>query len=202
LCRLLHPDLVISELLLPEVDGFAAIAEVWRVEPLPVIFVSNYTGAGAVERMMPYTMASFAKPVMEEELVTGVSLALRHFERLQGLHRKVQDLQQALEDRKLIERAKGMLMKHTGLDEQEAFRRLTKMATDTNRKLVVVAGMVLDAGELFRQLEDGTDGRKGGHREPMHPGGSGVRTGRGLRLAREDRPRLAAPESNQDGAGT
>jgi two-component system, response regulator PdtaR len=202
LCRLLHPDLVISELSLPDLDGFAATAEVCRVEPVPVIFVSNYTGPGLVDRMTPYALASFAKPVMEDELISAVSLALRHFERLQGLQRKVHDLQQSLEDRKLIERAKGLLMKHTGLDEQEAFRRLTKMATDTNRKLVAVAAMVLDAGELFRQLEEGSDHRKAGHREPVRTGGNGVRTGRTLRYARDDHARLSAPETDQDVGGS
>ena len=70
---------------------------------------------------------------------------MQRFEQFQALRREAADLRQALEDRKVIERAKGLLMKKAGLDEEEAFRRLQTLARDSNRKVVEVARMVLKA---------------------------------------------------------
>ena len=75
---------------------------------------------------------------------------MRRFEQFQALRREAADLKQALEDRKLIERAKGMLMKKAQLDEAEAFRRLQKLASDKNRKLVEIAKILLTAEEAFQ----------------------------------------------------
>ena len=67
----------------------------------------------------------------------------------QALRKEASDLRQALEDRKLIEKAKGVLMKRAGLDEADAFRRLQKLASDRNRKLVDIAQMILTAEEAY-----------------------------------------------------
>jgi response regulator NasT len=75
---------------------------------------------------------------------------MRRFEQFEALRKEAGDLRQALEDRKTIERAKGLLMKKVGLEEPEAFRRLQKLAMDTNRKMVEVAHMVLTAEEAFQ----------------------------------------------------
>ena len=68
---------------------------------------------------------------------------MQRFEQFQALHREAADLRQTLEDRKVIERAKGLLMKQSGLDEEGAFRRLRMLARDSNRKMVEVSRMVL-----------------------------------------------------------
>src|SRR5262249_7540556 len=83
------------------------------------------------------------------ELVIG--LAMRRFQQFEALRKEAADLRQALQDRKIIERAKGLLMKRAGLDEQEAFQRLQKMARDNNLKLAQAAQMVLSADQLFQK---------------------------------------------------
>ena len=75
---------------------------------------------------------------------------MRRFEQFQALLREAADLRQALEDRKVIERAKGVLMKKAGLDEHDAFRRLQKLASDKNRKLVDIAQMILTADQASK----------------------------------------------------
>ena len=74
---------------------------------------------------------------------------MRRFEQFQALRKEAADLRQALEDRKVIERAKGILMKKAGLDEHEAFRRLQKLASDKNKKLVEIARIILTAEEAM-----------------------------------------------------
>ena len=95
-------------------------------------------------------MGYLVKPIKQADLEPAIALAVRRFEQFEALRKEAADLRQALEDRKIIERAKGMLMKKVGLDEQEAFRRLQKMAMDKNRKLVEVAQMVLTAEQAFQ----------------------------------------------------
>ena len=79
-----------------------------------------------------------------------IALAMRRFQQFQELRKEAADLRQALEDRKIIERAKGILMKKVQLDENDAFRRLQKLASDKNLKLVEISRMVLTADEAFQ----------------------------------------------------
>jgi response regulator NasT len=76
---------------------------------------------------------------------------MRRFEQFETLRQEAADLRKALEDRKVIERAKGVLMKSTGLDEPEAFHRLQKLAGEKSCKLIDVARMILVAEEATQQ---------------------------------------------------
>ena len=78
-----------------------------------------------------------------------IAIAVSRFSQFQALHKEASDLRQALSDRKVIERAKGILMKKAGLDEAGAFRRLQKLASDKNRKLVEIASIIMTAEEAF-----------------------------------------------------
>ena len=84
---------------------------------------------------------------------------MRRFEQFQALRKEAADLKQALEDRKTIEKAKGILMKKAGLDEHEAFRRLQKLASDKNKKLIEIARIILTAEEAFQAPNTRTSGR-------------------------------------------
>ena len=92
------------------------------------------------------------KPIKQADLEPAISIAVRRFRQFQAVHEEAASLRQALEDRKVIERAKGILMKHAGLDESEAFRRLQKLASEKNLKLIEIATSIVTAAEAFRQL--------------------------------------------------
>ena len=154
-CRVLQPDLLITGVALPELDGIAAAEAVCREKPLPIILLPTDHDAEAVRGALvnPYVLACLFQPIREADLGSAVVLAMSRFEQFEALCKEVTDLRQALEDRKLIERAKGMVMRYGGLDEEEAYRRLRKTASDQNRKLAEVAQSILTAGEVFRQFE-------------------------------------------------
>jgi response regulator NasT len=78
-----------------------------------------------------------------------IALAVRRFAEFQALQTEANDLRRALNDRKLIERAKGIVMKHLKIDEGEAFRRLQKMASSKNQKLVEVASKVVEVADAL-----------------------------------------------------
>ncbi len=94
-------------------------------------------------------MAYLVKPIKQADLEPAISIAMRRFEQFQALHKEAASLKQALEDRKTIEKAKGLLMKKANLDEQAAFRRLQKLASDKNKKLIEIARILLTAEEAY-----------------------------------------------------
>ena len=135
---------------MPEVDGIEAAIQIYRERPVPVILVSAHHDTAIVERAeADHVMAYLVKPIRQHDLAPTIAIAMHRFEQFQALRQETADLRQALTDRKAIERAKGILMKKTGLDEPEAFRRLQKLASEKNCKLVEIAVMLLTADEAF-----------------------------------------------------
>jgi len=151
LCRAAGPDLVITDIRMPDLDGIDAATLLYQERPVPVILVSAYHDPELIARAgADHILGYLVKPIKQSDLGPAIALALRRFEQFEALRQEAADLRQALEDRKVIERAKGLLMRRAGLDEQEAFRRLQKVAMDGNRRLIEVAHMILTAEEAFQ----------------------------------------------------
>jgi response regulator NasT len=149
-CRALHPDLVITDVQMPEMDGIDAAVAIYRAEAIPVILVSAYHDPGLIRRAeADHIMGYLVKPIKQADLEPAIGLAMHRFEQFQALRQEAADLRQALEDRKVIERGKGLLMKRTGLNEPEAFRRLQKLASERNLKLVEMARILVTADEAL-----------------------------------------------------
>jgi response regulator NasT len=149
-CRAARPDLLITDIKMPELDGIDAARQVCQDEVIPVILVSAFSEPELLERAgANHVMAYLVKPIKQKDLEPAITIVSRRFEEFQALRHEAASLRQALQDRKVIERAKGILMKRTGQDEASAFRRLQKMARDTNRKLVEVAHMILTVEEVY-----------------------------------------------------
>src|SRR5258708_2805834 len=100
-----------------------------------------------------HIMGYLVKPVKQADLETAIDVAIMRFEHYQALRREAAELRQSLEDRKIIERAKGAVMRRTGAREDEAFRLLRKSSSNQNRKLIDVARSVMAAEEVFAALE-------------------------------------------------
>ena len=96
-----------------------------------------------------HVLAYLVKPIGLADLQPAISIAMRRFKELQALQTECKDLRQALTDRKVIERAKGLLMKLAGIDEQEAFQRLQQMASEKNQKLIDAAQSILAVEKAF-----------------------------------------------------
>ncbi len=150
-CRAQRPDLIITDIKMPDMDGIEAASAICRERPVPIILVSAYDDRELLDRAEAgQVMAYLVKPIKGKDLGPAITIALRRFEQFEALRREASDLKQALEDRKVIERAKGVLMKRAALDEQEAFRRMQKLASEKSRKLVEIAQMILVAEEAVQ----------------------------------------------------
>jgi AmiR/NasT family two-component response regulator len=153
-CRAERPDLVITDIKMPDMDGIDAAVHIYRDRPIPVILVSAFHDAALIERAEgDHVLGYLVKPIKQADLEPAISLTMRRFEQFQALRREAADLRQTLEDRKVIERAKGVLMKRGALEEPEAFRRLQRLASEKSRKLVDIAQMILIAEEAVQPSE-------------------------------------------------
>jgi response regulator NasT len=99
-------------------------------------------------------MTFLVKPVSEADVEAAVHVAMYRFKQYQAVRQETRDLKHTQEDRKVIERAKGVLRRRLALDEQEAFRTLRQVADNRNRKLAEVAQEILAADQVFQRMED------------------------------------------------
>ena len=149
-CRAARPDLVITDIKMPDMDGIDAATLIYQEWPVPVILVSAYHDPEFIRRAeADHILAYLVKPIKQADLEPAIGIAMHRFEQFQALRKETTDLKQALEDRKTIEKAKGILMKKANLDEHDAFRRLQKLASDKNKKLIEIARSILTAAEAY-----------------------------------------------------
>ena len=145
-----QPDLAILDIKMPLVDGIEAAERITQARPIPIILLTAYSEAQLVERAAQANISAYLmKPVSEEDLLPALTLALTRFKQFQALHQEVVDLREALEARRVIEKAKGILMRRLDLTEDEAFRRLQRQSQEANRKLAQVAEAIVVADQLL-----------------------------------------------------
>jgi AmiR/NasT family two-component response regulator len=150
LAHRLRPDLVIMDIKMPGMDGIAAAHELTRARVAPVLLLTAYSEQHLVERAREAGVVAYlVKPFREAELLPSIEIALARFAEFQTVEQEVHSLKEALETRKLIEQAKGILMETQGLKESEAFHRIRKASMDTRKSMREIAEAIL----LTHQLE-------------------------------------------------
>ena len=150
LSRELKPDLAILDIKMPELDGISAAEIMMRERPLPIILLTAYSEKDLAERAASaHVSAYLMKPVSESDLLPAIALATSRFAEFQSLHKEVDDLREALETRKVVERAKGILMRRLDLTEEEAFRRLQRRSQNENKKLGEIAEAIITADGML-----------------------------------------------------
>ena len=144
LARHLKPDLAILDVKMPEIDGISA-AEVITSEKLAaVLMLTAFSQRELVERARDAgAMAYLVKPFSISDLTPAIEMALGRYAQIQALEAEVGDLGQRLEARKLVDRAKGVLMANLGISEPEAFKWIQKAAMDQRSSMSAVSEGVL-----------------------------------------------------------
>lgn len=150
LANRLSPDLIIMDIRMPEMDGAEAAARIRSQRPVPIIMLTAYADKDTIKRAEAAgALAYLVKPINENELPPAINIALARFKELQALQNEVAELQESLEARKLIERAKGILMQRLGLSERDAYERLRQRARDKRIKMKDIAQAIIEAEELL-----------------------------------------------------
>jgi two-component system, response regulator PdtaR len=139
-----RPDLALLDVKMPGLDGIEAARRILEARPIPVVMVTAFTHRELVQRAVEAGVFGYlVKPFREQDLLPAIHTARARHEELQALRDEAESLGEALAARKVIERAKGLLMTKEGLNEQEAFQRLRRASQVSQRPLKVIAEAVV-----------------------------------------------------------
>ena len=147
LARELTPDVIFMDVKMPGLDGIAAAAVIGAERIAPVIMVTAFSQSTYVEEASAAgAMGYLVKPFEKKDILPAMQVATARFAEARALEDEVSSLEDRLETRKLVDKAKGLLMSQ-GMTEPEAFRRMQKLAMDRRKTLREVAEAVLLAAE-------------------------------------------------------
>ena len=144
LARELRPDVVIMDIKMPDMDGIEAAKVLTEERVSPVLLLTAYSQQELIERAKDAGVVGYlVKPFRESDLSPAIEVAVARFAEFRALEKEVGNLKSALETRKLVDRAKGILMDSQGMTESEAFRKIQKMSMNTRKPMQEVAEAII-----------------------------------------------------------
>ena len=149
MARELRPDLVVMDIKMPGVDGIEAARALTAEHIAPVVLVTAHGERELVERASEVGVIGYVlKPLRDRDLESAISVAISRYGEFEAVSRDVQNLTEQLETRKVVERAKGLLMTRLGLSEPDAFKRIQKLSMDRRRSMRDIAEAIILAEEI------------------------------------------------------
>lgn len=144
------PDAIVMDLMMPGMDGIAACRAIALRRRVPVVAITAYDNPALVQASIDAGVAAYlVKPVTARQVDSAIRLAVSRHEEFEAMREEVGRLSDALQTRKLVERAKGVLMARSGYSEHEAFARIQRRARDSNRRMAEVAREIIEADRLL-----------------------------------------------------
>jgi response regulator NasT len=144
LARSEQPDLAIMDVKMPKVDGIEAARRILDERPIPIVMLTAYGQDELVSRAVEAGVFGYlVKPFREQDLLPAIATARARHEELAAVREEAESLAEALAARKVIERAKGLLMEKEKLSEEDAFARLRRASQSSGRPLKVIAEAVV-----------------------------------------------------------
>lgn len=149
LARETRPDLVIMDIKMPEMDGIAAARTLTQEKIAPVLFLTAYSQQELVDGAKDAGVVGFlVKPFRESDLRPAIEVSMQRFHEFRELEKEVSHLSDQLETRKMVDRAKGLLMDRQKLTEKEAFQRIQRLAMNARKTMREVAEAIILANEI------------------------------------------------------
>jgi AmiR/NasT family two-component response regulator len=140
LAREEKPDLAVLDVKMPRLDGIEAARRILAERPIPIVMLTAYGHDELVARAVEVgVFAYLVKPFRESDLLPAIQTAKARYAELEALREEAESLAEALATRKVVERAKGLLMEQEDLSEQDAFTRLQRVSQTSGRPMKVVA---------------------------------------------------------------
>jgi response regulator NasT len=149
LARELRPDLVVMDIKMPKLDGIQAAKVLTEERISPVLLLTAYSDRELVDRAREAGVVSYVvKPFRDAELLPAIEIALARYGEFREMDKQIDDLKESLETRKLVDRAKGILMDTQGLKEQEAFRKIQQLSMNSRKSMREVAQAILLTAQI------------------------------------------------------
>jgi len=151
----LRPDLVILDIQMPVLDGLSAAEQIASARIAPVIVLTAFSQRELVERARDAgAMAYLVKPFSKNDLVPAIEVARARFSEMTALDSEVRTLEERLETRRVVEKAKGLLMAEQGISEAEAFRWIQRTAMNQRTSMKALAQSIVDAGAVADVVDE------------------------------------------------
>jgi AmiR/NasT family two-component response regulator len=148
LVRAHKPDLVIMDVKMPQMDGIAAAKIISNEKIAPVLLLTAFSQKDIVDKAKDSgVLAYLVKPVKEESLFPAMQIALSRFQEFAELEQELEDVKNSLETRKILDRAKGILMDTYNLTETEAYRRIQQYSMSKRKAIKDVAEAIIGASK-------------------------------------------------------
>jgi len=152
LARTATPDVLLMAVGLADLDGIQAASEILANVSLPIVLITSHYDVTTVERATKAgVMALLLKPIRAEAVSPAIELANSRFKDFLALQRENESLKENLESRKIIERAKGLLMEQRRLSEEQAYSLIKKTSMNMRKPMADVAQAILLAAEIDQQ---------------------------------------------------
>ncbi len=149
LSRELRPDLVVMDIKMPKLDGIQAAKVLTEERIAPVLLLTAYSDRELVDRALEAGVGYYiVKPFREAELMPAIEIARARYGEFAEMDKQLNDLKETLDTRKLVERAKGVLMDTQGLKEQEAFRKIQQLSMNTRKSMKEIAQAILLTAQI------------------------------------------------------
>ncbi len=149
LARELRPELVLMDIKMPKLDGIQAAKVLTQEKIAPVLLLTAYSDRELVDRAKEAGVVNYIiKPFREAELLPAIEIALARYQEFLEMDNEINDLKETLDTRKLVERAKGVLMDAQGLKEADAFRKIQQLSMNTRKPMKEIAQAILLAHEI------------------------------------------------------
>ena len=144
LCKEYKPDIVLMDVKMPELDGIEAARQIGFHHEAPVVLLTSYSQQDLINKARESGVYGYLlKPVREEQLVPTLEMALGRYHSDAQLREKMAELEQSLEDRKIIQKGTGILMELYSISEVEAYNRIRTLSMNKQISIIETCNLII-----------------------------------------------------------
>ena len=144
LCKIHKPDIILMDVKIPELDGIEAARQIGFHHEAPVVLLTSYSQQDLIDKARDSGVYGYLiKPVREEQLVPTLEMALGRYKSDAQLREKMAELEQSLEDRKIIQKGTGILMELYSISEAEAYNRIRTLSMNKQISIIETCNLII-----------------------------------------------------------